>query len=59
MIINDVMAVLGSCLKIRIEIQRSLNYEACGIILGTANLLVWFGVLRYLKYFNKYNVSKV
>ena len=56
-IINDLMTIVGSSLKIQIESQRSHNYEICGILLGTGNLMVWFGVLRYLKFFETYNVS--
>ena len=29
----------------------------CSIFLGTSTLLVWVGVIRYLGYFQKYNVS--
>ena len=35
----------------------SSDYEMCSVLLGTGNLLVWFGVLRYLSFFNKYNVG--
>ena len=56
-IINDAFIVVGSALKIQIESRRSYDFEVCGIMLGTGNLLVWFGVLRYLKFFETYNVS--
>ncbi|ELU05297.1 hypothetical protein CAPTEDRAFT_136028 [Capitella teleta] len=55
-VINDLMTIVGSGLKIRIENKESAAYEACGVLLGTANLLVWFGVLRYLGFFEKYNI---
>lgn len=93
-VVNDVMTIIGSGLKIRIENkagcppvpshslfmhisiplclnasmyfvilnswnQESTQYEVCGVLLGTGNLLVWFGVLRYLGFFEKYNVSNV
>ena len=56
-IINDVAIMVGSVLKIRIETKLSQSYELCGVLLGTGNLLVWFGCLRYLKFFDSYNVS--
>ena len=57
-IINDVFIVIGSVLKVQLQSQQSQSYEVCGIMLGTGNLLVWFGVLRYLKFFETYNVSR-
>jgi len=39
--------------------QYSHNYEVCGVLLGTANLLVWLGVLRYLNFYEKYSVSTI
>ena len=38
-------------------LQYSHSYEGCGLMLGAANLLVWFGVLRYFGFFADYNVS--
>ncbi|XP_008406348.1 mucolipin-2 [Poecilia reticulata] len=32
------------------------SYDVCSIFLGTSTLLVWVGVIRYLGYFQKYNV---
>ena len=37
--------------------QSLTNYDVCSIFLGTSTLMVWFGVIRYLGYFEKYNVS--
>lgn len=34
------------------------NYDVCSIFLGTSTLMVWVGVIRYLGYFEKYNVSQ-
>ncbi|KAH9381381.1 hypothetical protein HPB48_009039 [Haemaphysalis longicornis] len=48
----------GSCLKIQLE-QRVIDgqqYNLCSTLLGTGNLLVWAGVLRYLGFFKKYNI---
>lgn len=30
----------------------------CSILLGTSTLLVWVGVIRYLSFFQKYNVGE-
>lgn len=32
------------------------QWNLCSVLLGTGNLLVWFGVLRYLTFFKTYNV---
>ncbi|CAB1344892.1 unnamed protein product [Coregonus sp. 'balchen'] len=32
------------------------SYDECGILLGTSTLLVWVGVIRYLSFFQKYNI---
>lgn len=36
--------------------QNLSSYDECGILLGTSTLLVWVGVIRYLTFFQKYNV---
>lgn len=38
-------------------LQNVTNYDVCSIFLGTATLLVWVSAIRYLGYFEKYNVS--
>lgn len=37
--------------------QYLTNYDVCSIFLGTSTLLVWVSVIRYLGYFEKYNVG--
>uniref|UniRef100_A0A8C7V1A8 Mucolipin TRP cation channel 1b n=1 Tax=Oncorhynchus mykiss TaxID=8022 RepID=A0A8C7V1A8_ONCMY len=37
-------------------LQNMSLYDVCGILLGTSTLLVWVGVLRYLSFFQKYNI---
>lgn len=37
--------------------QNFASYDVCSILLGTSTLLVWVGVIRYLTFFQKYNVS--
>lgn len=57
-IINDLLILIGSIIKERIERQHSNSdhWSVCSIFLGTGNLLMWFGVLRYLGFFKTYNV---
>ncbi|XP_017328587.1 mucolipin-3 isoform X1 [Ictalurus punctatus] len=55
-IISDTLTVTASTLKICILAKVLSNYTICSILLGTATLLVWIGVLRYLGFFQKYNI---
>ncbi|MCI4383753.1 hypothetical protein PGIGA_G00030060 [Pangasianodon gigas] len=55
-IISDVMAIIGSILKMEIQAKSLTSYDVCSIFLGTSTLMVWVGVIRYLGYFQKYNV---
>ncbi|XP_012265894.2 mucolipin-3-like [Athalia rosae] len=57
-IINDLLIILGSAIKEQIEKKHygGDQYNLCSVFLGTGNLLVWFGVLRYLGFFKTYNV---
>ncbi|XP_051983332.1 mucolipin-1-like isoform X2 [Xyrauchen texanus] len=56
LIISDVLTITGSIIKIGIEQKRLSSYDECGILLGTSTLLVWVGVIRYLTFFQKYNI---
>ena len=55
---NDVLLILGSALKEQIERKFLVvdQWDTCSLFLGVGNLLVWFGVLRYLGFFKTYNV---
>ncbi|KAI4894767.1 hypothetical protein NFI96_013542, partial [Prochilodus magdalenae] len=55
-IISDIMAIIGSILKMEIQAKNMNSYDVCSIFLGTSTLMVWVGVIRYLGYFQKYNV---
>nr|MBE5724884.1 transient receptor potential cation channel, mucolipin ortholog [Cucujiformia] len=57
-IVNDVLIILGSAIKEQIEREdfTSDQWNVCSVFLGTGNLLVWFGVLRYLGFFKTYNM---
>lgn len=55
-IISDLMTIIGSILKMEIKAKNLTNYDLCSILLGTSTLFVWIGVIRYLGYFQTYNV---
>ncbi|KAM5147940.1 mucolipin-2 [Mantella aurantiaca] len=55
-IISDLMTVIGSVMKMEIKAKNLTSYDVCSLFLGTSTLLVWVGVIRYLGYFQKYNV---
>ncbi|XP_026325066.1 mucolipin-3-like [Hyposmocoma kahamanoa] len=57
-IINDILIIMGSAIKEQIERNQFINdqWNICSLFLGLGNLLVWFGVLRYLGFFKTYNV---
>lgn len=57
-IINDILIIIGSTIKELIEHTEfaSDHWNVCSLFLGVGNMLVWFGVLRYLGFFKTYNV---
>jgi mucolipin 3 len=57
-IINDVLIIIGSSIKEQIERKdfTSDQWNVCSLFLGLGNMLVWFGVLRYLTFFRNYNI---
>uniref|UniRef100_A0A3B4GK72 Mucolipin-1-like n=1 Tax=Pundamilia nyererei TaxID=303518 RepID=A0A3B4GK72_9CICH len=56
LIISDIFTITGSFIKIGIETKNISSYDLCAILLGTSTLLVWVGVIRYLTFFQKYNI---
>ncbi|XP_051630260.1 mucolipin-1 isoform X5 [Manacus candei] len=56
LVVSDVLTVLGTLMKIGIEAKNFSGYDVCSILLGTSTLLVWVGVIRYLTFFQKYNI---
>ncbi|KAM6918387.1 mucolipin-3 [Xenentodon cancila] len=55
-IISDTLTIAGSVLKIGIQTKFLTNYDVCSILLGTATMLVWVGVVRSLGFLKKYNI---
>ncbi|XP_066121055.1 mucolipin-3 [Saccopteryx bilineata] len=56
LIISDLLTIIGSILKMEIQAKSLTSYDVCSILLGTSTLLVWLGVIRYLSFFQKYNL---
>ncbi|XP_068130668.1 mucolipin-1 isoform X2 [Hyperolius riggenbachi] len=56
LIISDILTIAGTVLKIGIESKTFASYDVCSILLGTSTLLVWVGVIRYMSFFQKYNI---
>ncbi|XP_052777042.1 mucolipin-3-like [Mya arenaria] len=59
-IINDVLTMAGSGLKIQLETRNlkstSNHFDYCSVMLGTGSLLAWLGVLRYIGFFQQFNI---
>ncbi|XP_038601309.1 mucolipin-3 isoform X1 [Tachyglossus aculeatus] len=55
-IVSDVLTIIGSVLKMEIQAKSLTSYDVCSIFLGTSTMLVWLGVIRYLGFFQKYNL---
>ena len=59
-IANDVLITLGTWTKFVIEVSSDWNtellFDTCRLLIGFGCLLVWLGILRYLSYFDKYNI---
>ncbi|XP_066548065.1 mucolipin-3 isoform X2 [Amia ocellicauda] len=55
-IVSDTLTIIGSILKIEIQTKNLTSYDICSILLGTSTMLVWVGVIRYLGFFQKYNI---
>ena len=55
--INDLLLITGSVITEMLETKRTTGdlWDFCSIFLGTGNLLVWIGMLRYLGFFATYN----
>uniref|UniRef100_A0A8D2AGP2 Mucolipin TRP cation channel 3 n=1 Tax=Sciurus vulgaris TaxID=55149 RepID=A0A8D2AGP2_SCIVU len=55
-IVSDILTIIGSILKMEIQAKSLTSYDVCSIFLGTSTMLVWLGVIRYLGFFQKYNL---
>lgn len=58
-LLSDSCAVIGSMIKMLIDMNNQQQYSFCSIFLGIAVLLTWSGLLRYLTHFKKYNILLV
>uniref|UniRef100_A0A0N4ZAV0 PKD_channel domain-containing protein n=1 Tax=Parastrongyloides trichosuri TaxID=131310 RepID=A0A0N4ZAV0_PARTI len=57
-VVNDVLMIFGTVCKVTIEFRDFDNdlFTITSIFLGSGALLVYVGLLRYLGFFNQYNV---
>ncbi|KAI6194405.1 PKD-channel domain-containing protein [Aphelenchoides besseyi] len=57
-VVNDIFIIIGTLCKVFIEFRDFDNglFTLTGILLGMGALLVYFGLLRYLGFFNQYNI---
>lgn len=56
--VNDILIIVGSVIKEMIESRNTYGdlWDFCALFLGLGNLLVWLGMLRYLGFFENYNI---
>ena len=56
--VNDILIIIGSVIKEMIESRNTYGdlWDFCALFLGLGNLLVWLGMLRYLGFFENYNI---
>lgn len=57
--VSDSCAIMGSLMKMLIDVNYNTQYTVCSMFLGIAVLLTWCGLLRYLGHFKKYNILLV
>jgi len=61
-VVNDILNIAGSIFKMQMSrMAEMLNekydmYETTSMLLGIGNILIWFGTLRYMGFFPKYNI---
>ena len=63
--INDVLIIVGSTIVLMIDTKKLTVaadkkstadlWDFCCVFLGTGDLLVWIGMLRYIGFFRSYN----
>lgn len=54
--ISDCLTIAGTICKILLDFKVWAASDYCSLLLGCATSLVYFGILRYFGFFNKYNV---
>lgn len=57
-VLNDCLIIAATSIKLLLEkrIYESSYFFTCSMLMGIGVLLAWFSILRYLSYFNKYNI---
>eukprot|EP00794_Sanderia_malayensis_P010017 gene10017-11040_t len=59
MILSDILVICGTIFKIIIDFSNIVLYDICSLLLGTAVLFSWIGILRYLGFLRGYNTLLV
>lgn len=59
LILSDILVICGTAIKIFIDFSDIATYDACAILLGSAVLFSWVGILRYLGFLRGYNTMLV
>ena len=59
LIVSDILVICGTMIKIFIDFADLENYDACALLLGSAVLFSWVGILRYLGFLKGYNTMLV
>jgi len=56
--VNDCLIIGGSVFKLLLESKNASEdmWDSCSLMLGTGELLVWIGILRFLGFFKACNV---
>lgn len=53
---NDLLIILGTLFKLSGDIEEGESYISTGLFLGFGAFFVYIGLLRYMKFFDRYNV---
>jgi len=55
-IFSDLLSIIGSIYKIRVDERDIRYYNICSVLLGLGVVAVWIGLLRFFTYMEKYNI---
>lgn len=55
-IISDILVMAGSVMKLMNDNSFTTNYAVGTVLIGLGVGLAWFGILRYLSFFGRYNI---
>nr|XP_047122321.1 mucolipin-3-like [Hydra vulgaris] len=55
-VISDLLSIIGSVYKIRVDERDIRFYNICSVLLGLGVVLVWIGILRFFTYLKSFNI---